>query len=282
MRFYNKKKIDQRTPDQIKEHYEIEKELARRLKTASAQERRLLYTSLYNELFRRVKHHPQLRIKQSPQLTQQAVRHKLNLIARFLPKTKTFMEIGPGDCALALKMAELGQSVYAVDVSDEITKEIIQPKNFKLYISDGSSIPVSSNTIDIAYSNQLMEHLHPDDAYRQLRNIYAALNVTGKYICITPNRYCGPSDISKYFDNIATGLHLKEYTLGELSNLFKEVGFSRVMLYAGGRGSYIRFPLQLGRLCEIILSKFPLKIAKTIACCFPLKAILGINIIGVK
>ena len=71
-----------------------------------------------------------------------------------------------------------------------------------------------------------MEHLHPDDAVDQLKNIYNALVNGGKYICITPNRLTGPHDISKYFDNVATGFHLKEYTVTELSGLFREVGFS--------------------------------------------------------
>jgi SAM-dependent methyltransferase len=223
-----------------------------------------------------------LTTKQSPQLTQQTVNRKLKFINRFLPQVESFLEVGPGDCALSLKMAEIVKQVYAVDVSEEITKDIVEPNNFQLIISDGSSIPVPSNTIDLAYSNQLMEHLHPNDAYNQLKNIYAALKDSGKYICITPNRFYGPSDISKYFDDVATGFHLKEYTIGELSNLFKEVGFSKAILYAGGEGIYIRFPLQLSLMCEKLLNKLPSKFRKACARFLPMKAILGIKLIGLK
>ena len=38
------------------------------------------------------------------------------------------------------------------------------PENVKLYISeDGTSLPPTNNYFDIAYSNQLLEHFHPDD-----------------------------------------------------------------------------------------------------------------------
>ncbi len=48
-----------RSPEQIREHYEIEKELANRLRKASKPERRALYSALYDELYRRVPLHPQ-------------------------------------------------------------------------------------------------------------------------------------------------------------------------------------------------------------------------------
>lgn len=62
-----------------------------------------------------------------------------------------------------------------------------------------------------------MEHLHPDDAYEQLQEIYNALIPGGIYICITPNRLSGPHDVSQYFDSIATGFHPKEYTTVEMN-----------------------------------------------------------------
>jgi hypothetical protein len=64
----------------------------------------------------------------------------------------------------------------------------------------------------VAYSYQLMEHLHPGDALEQLVNIYQALKRDSVYCCVTPNRISGPHDISVYFDTVAQGLHLKEYS----------------------------------------------------------------------
>ena len=132
------------------------------------------------------------------------------------------LEIGAGDCALSLALAAHARQVYAVEVSREIAHTEDAPENFELLITDGRSIPVEPNSVDVAYSNQLMEHLHPDDALEQLNGILSALRPGGKYICFTPNRLLGPSDISQYFeDEVASGFHLREYSNRELRDLFK-------------------------------------------------------------
>ena len=132
-------------------------------------------------------------------------------MSSFLTPETTFLELGPGDCRLSFEVAKYVKNVYAIDVSKEITKYVQKPRNFHLILSDGSSINVPLTSINIAYSNQLMEHLHPDDALVQVRNVYKTLVPGGIYICITPHRFQGPHDISKYFDDISTGIHLKEY-----------------------------------------------------------------------
>ena len=228
-------KGDNRTSAQIKEHYEIEKELAAKLRNATRQQRQSLYTSLYNELFQKVPSHPQLTQKSSPEITAAAVSLQMKFLRRFLNKETTFLEIGPGDCALSLEAAKHVKQVYAVDVSNEITKGLTPPPNFQLILSDGCSINVPPNSVNVAYSNQLMEHLHPDDAFEQLQNIYNVLAPGGIYLCITVNRLSGPHDISVYFDPVATGFHLKEYTTSEINKLFKKVGFSKVNAYTGAK-----------------------------------------------
>ena len=87
-----------------------------------------------------------------------------------------------------------------------------------------------------------MEHLHPDDALEQLANVYKALKPGGCYVCITPNQLSGPHDVSMYFDETATGFHLKEYTNTEILNLFQQIGFSKIDLYSGKAGYYTKVP----------------------------------------
>ena len=187
---------DRRTPTQIRAHYEVEKELANTLRTASKQERRQLYPSVYDELFRRVLDHPMLTQRLSAAQIKTAISSEIALLMPFVNKDTTFLEVGPGDCALSLEIAKTVKQVYAVDVSGEITGNSERPANFTLIISDGCSIPVHANSVNVAYSNQLMEHLHPDDAAEQLRNIAEALIPGGVYICETPNRLSGPHDVS--------------------------------------------------------------------------------------
>jgi ubiquinone/menaquinone biosynthesis C-methylase UbiE len=273
---------DGRTVDQIIEHYTLEKELAAKLLNSHQEERKHLYTSLYNQLFQKITHHPQISRKMDDSASQIEVQRKMNLIQRYLQADTVFLEVGPGDCKLSFQVAQQVQKVFAVDVSQEITSNAKAPANFELIISDGCNIPVKENSVSVAYSNQLMEHLHPEDAYEQLQELFRCLIVKGVYICITPNRLAGPHDVSKYFDLVSTGFHLKEYTNQELYNLFSQVGFSKITTYAGGKGVYFKCPMFLTLLCEGILSRIPLMLRYKIGNWLPIRAILGVILVAEK
>jgi SAM-dependent methyltransferase len=164
-----------RTRAQLREHYEVERELADALRRAGPHERRSLYATLYDELFRRVPHHPQLTRKVTPRERARAVANQTRLLARFLRPETRFLEIGAGDCALSFHLSRRVATVRAIDVSETISDAARVPENFELILSDGCSIPVAPASVDVAFSNQLMEHLHPDDAREQLQNILRAL-----------------------------------------------------------------------------------------------------------
>ena len=153
---------DERSRERLRAHWEIERELADRLRAASREERTTLYGTVYDELFRRVPDHPQVVGKASAADGQASVRATRDLLVRFLAPGETFLEIGAGDCAVSLSMTEHAARVYAVEVSREIAHTQAAPGNFKLLITDGRAIPVAPESVDLAYSNQLIEHLHPD------------------------------------------------------------------------------------------------------------------------
>ena len=274
-----------RSLEQIKEHYELEKKLAKRLMQSTKEERQYLYTALYDELFSKISHHPQLSLKADPNASTWIVAQRMQLLQSFLNPSQIFLEIGPGDCSLLLEVSKYVKKVYALDVSKEITKEITPHENFELVISDGCSIPLPQGSVHLAYSHQLMEHLHPDDAVEQLQGIYRALAPGGKYICITPNRLAGPHDVSRFFDQVATGCHLKEYTLTELYNLFRQVGFSKVSLYKSYKTFHLEIPLLsstilLFKLTEAFLTALPFTIRQKLAG-MPM-LFRGMSIVGIK
>ncbi|MFN0078793.1 MAG: class I SAM-dependent methyltransferase [Prosthecobacter sp.] len=271
-----------RTPEQLRQHYEVERELADRLRRAAREERRTLYSEVYDELFKRVPLHPQHTNKSSPERLAADVREKMAILAPFLNEDAVFLEVGPGDCELAKTVAEKVARVLAVDVSDEITRKRELPANLRLVISDGSSIPVPPESVNVAYSNQLMEHLHPDDALEQLRHLHTALKSGGVYICITPSRLTGPHDISCYFDREATGFHLKEYTVGDLAALFRAVGFTKVRIIFGGHGKFMLLPTWPVAICEKLLALLPIGLRKAIALKPPFRWLFGVRLAGFK
>jgi len=251
----------------LKHHYQVETALARRLRHSSRQERieQQLYTTLYDELFRQVPHHTQLS-RHPTEFTQHLIQQRVDLINHFSPSPPgqgTLLDIGCGDGHLVNQAAPHFQRVYALDVSAEIAQHITLPRNAELVLSNGVNIPLPEHSVDIAFSHQLMEHLHPDDAIEQLQAIFKALKPGGCYICITPNRLCGPHDISKHFDDVATGFHLQEYTVSELYGHFKAANFTKILLCKiSGQSRVFQLtlnaPLVQGfRLIEAIVARQP-------------------------
>src|SRR5712664_1516890 len=155
---------EKRTPEQLHQHYKVERELAARLRRAPADERVGLYPVLYDELYRRVPLHPRLTRKTDPLLAKGFIDDSMALLGRFLKPDSIYLEIGAGDCGLTLYISGRVKQAYEVEVSKEATKHIQPHSNMKLVISDGKTIDVPPGTVTVAYSNQVMEHIHPDDA----------------------------------------------------------------------------------------------------------------------
>jgi SAM-dependent methyltransferase len=279
---HSKDKGDDRPFDRILYHYQVERELSDRLRKATGTERKALYATVYDELYRLIPDHPKFKEKEKPDLQRVRVFSQFNFVRRFLRSESTFLEVGAGDCALTTEVAKHVMKAFAFDVSQEITRGIILPANTSLVISKEGEIPFDRESIDITFSSDVMEHLHPEDAYEQLEAIYAALKPSGLYVCHTPNRLTGPWDISKYFDDVSTCLHLHEYTVRELDGLFKKVGFTRTCYYAEGRGKFIRFPIFIAKIIENLLEAMPLSVRRLLTRTLLFKALLGANIVGVK
>ena len=262
--------------DSRRRHYEVEKELAARLRDAPPDARRALYREVYDELFRRVPDHPQLLRRDNAAVRAAEVERQLRVLRPFLRPESTFLEVGAGDCSLAFAVAAHVRRVVAVDVSSAIVAGAEPPPNAEVLLSDGTSIPVEHGSVDVAYSHQLMEHLHPDDAAEQARNVRAALAPEGVYLCLTPNRLSGPHDVSAGFDDVATGFHLREYTTRELAELLREAGFTRVRALVRARGVVTdAVPAAAVAAVERGLERLPRARAQRLAAGFPLRHLLG-------
>jgi SAM-dependent methyltransferase len=222
--------------------------MAGQLRTAPRSDRPRLYSQVYDEYVERF---PES-LPADGADAERVVRYEISFMRRFLTPSTVMIEIGPGRCHLSFALAPLVGKIYGVDVAPAGAGTPEDPPNFRLRPTDGIHMPFDSDSIDLVISNQLMEHLHPDDAVEQLREVYRILRTGGSYICVTPSRVNGPHDCSAYFDDLpcpvrggdyqATGLHLKEYTTRELLGAFRDVGFRRVQTWIGARGRYVAPP----------------------------------------
>jgi hypothetical protein len=269
-----------RSPERLRHHYEVERRLAERLRAAPPEERLHMLTGLYEELFREVPDHPRLTRKLTPEDARRNVMSQIRFLRPFLRSDMTLLEIGPGDCSLSFEVAKRVRQVYAVDVYDAVPSNVKPPPNFRLFLSDGVSVPVPPASVHLAYSNQLMEHLHPDDAREQLRNIFAGLASGGAYVCFTPNRLNGPHDISRGFADEARGFHLKEYTVTEMQALFIRTGFRHVAAYAQTKGLWLRIPVAFIGALEAALEGLTPSRRLAIADRWPLRQLLNVGLVA--
>jgi SAM-dependent methyltransferase len=252
-----------RSAADIEYHYRVEIELAERLRSAPRAQRLGLYGEVYDELYRRVPTHSQLTRKVSEAERRAGVADRIALLRRFIDPQTVFLEIGAGDGSLPLEIARHARKCYALDVSREILSGVQHPR-VETVLSDGCSVPVPANSVTLAYSFQVMEHIHPDDALEQLRNLFAAIAPGGSYICVTPSRLNGPHDVSKFFDPVARGFHLKEYTVAELEALFRAVGFREVEAFPRFRGRYIHMPMWVVKGFERVFGWLPQRLRRRI------------------
>lgn len=254
---------DGRSLDRLRHHYEVERELAQRLRNSTREERAELYKTLYDELFRRVPDHPRLTRRETPESIQKAISARMNLLKPLLKNIETFLEFAPGDCRLAFEVAKYVKQVYAADISDQSgTNE--KPQNFKLIVYDGYNLDVPENSIDLAFSYQFLEHLHPDDVELHLETAFRILKPGAGYLISTPHAFSGPHDISAYFSDTPQGFHLKEWTYRELFALAKKVGFSNAYVYRFGKPQKCSLINGLNLFVESIVSISPKKIRRVV------------------
>jgi SAM-dependent methyltransferase len=269
------------TAEELRQHYEVEKELANRLRNSRRGERTAMYSEVYDELFRRVPKHPQL-TRRNTANHEVKVQGHLRLLRPYLTPDTIFLEVGAGDCALPILVAPLVRKAYGLEVSEELTRRVENSEKFQVLLSNGCEVPLPDNTIDVAYSFQVMEHIHPDDVIEQLKDFYWVLKPGGVYYCITPNRLYGPNDISRDFDREATGLHLKEYSITDLLKLFCSIGFQRVWIERMIKGHRFTAPILPASILERALESLPWSVRIPLARTYLMTRLLHVSVVGQK
>ena len=205
------------------------------------------------------------------------------MLSKFVRGDQSFADIGAGSCRLTLEIGKIVAKCYAVDVYKRIPDDVHVPKNFEFVQADGTSIALPSDSIDVAFSDQLLEHLHPEDAHEHLDNVFRVLRKNGMYIIMTPHSFSGPHDVSKYFDAEPTGFHLKEYTNAELAEALRQVGFSEIFAIIALRGIVFGVvPIEWIMRIEALLRVLPKWSRRAVTSRHPLRGILGIKVLARK
>jgi SAM-dependent methyltransferase len=243
---------------------------------ATVADRSRLYLQAYDELYRDFPH-----LQSDPEHRRLKAEKHAAFLRRFTDSDTRFLEIGPGRGDLSLRMARHCRSVDAIDATANGFSVSI-PENLTFQVGDGSALPFADGAFDLAFSDQLLEHLHPDDARLHLQEVCRVLRPGGRYLCLTPNRLNGPHDVSRFFESEPSGLHLREYSRGDLRKVFLESGFSDVRLYASILRTRVRVPSLVPAAIETMLSRLPRRAQQRAGRSLPIRPILGAAVAGIK
>lgn len=242
---------------QIKNHYLVEKALAEKLKQSGREERKRIYATMYDELFAQVPDHPRLKRRDNKSFILIANKSKFQIVKEFINTSTIFAEFGSGDCKFATEIAKYTKYTFSIDISDQRDQSGNIPNNFKLIVYDGYNLNLEDNSIDVVFSDQVIEHIHPEDTKLHFQLAYRILKKEGLYIFRTPHLFTGPHDISKYFSYKPEGFHLKEWTYGELIKILRKLKYSKFHGFWYKRGIKIKLPLFYFLLSEKVVGLIP-------------------------
>jgi 2-polyprenyl-3-methyl-5-hydroxy-6-metoxy-1,4-benzoquinol methylase len=260
-------------------HFVLEKKLANELRQSTLQDRKILYKRVYNDLFTT---YPEVTHCLDASVAER-LNWQLKLLKHLYNKEKVFLEIGAGDCLLSKELAKHFKKIVAYEVADSIPFVEGIPENFELKIFNGFDMTEQASSYDIVYSNQVFEHLHPDDTIPLLRAYHKFLKENGTLVIVTPHKLTGPHDISRDFCENAEGFHLKEYTYKELRSLLKATGYKNIKGYIGySKLGYIGINISLLVVIEKAYSRFPRFLKKKIKHSSVLFNLFGLKIIARK
>jgi len=270
--------VDQRSPERLRHHYEVEKELGDQMRRSTREQRTELFSKLYDELFERVPDHPRLVRRETPEESRRGVDARLAILRDHIGPDTTFLEFAPGDCRLAHEVCGRVKKVLGVDISDQRAEADVAPENFELVIYDGYHLEVEPGSVDVAFSYQFLEHLHPEDVPLHMEMAFRALKPGGCYIFDTPHAYSGPHDISRHFSPTPQGFHLKEWTYREMFATLRAAGFTRCYTFRGRRARMSQWFNFLTLGLERAVGLLPRKFSKAIRT----RLFLGVTMIAIR
>ncbi|MGV7426578.1 MULTISPECIES: class I SAM-dependent methyltransferase [Mycobacterium] len=218
------------TEQMILAHWDLEKQLTSELRQSAPADRWDTFDHCYTRLYAELEWLNQFSEKADPQNPHEKFGRWVDLIGQ---PPKSIYEIGSGQGGLISFLAAGGYDCRGTEITRERGQKLMPESraNPSWAISDGVHLDEFEppESYDIVVSDQLIEHIHPDDLDSHLRSVRNILKSGGKYIFNTPHRYTGPHDVSRVFKcGEAAGMHLKEYTCRELVDAARRAGYRSI------------------------------------------------------
>lgn len=206
--------------------FEIERAFHRDiLETHDPVERRKMYADVYTRV------HPLLRSSHPQPPVSESHRGMARLFRReLMGKSVLDVGCGTGELLFAIEASFPHGELCGMDVS---TAHLPDSGSVRFIEADVTDFRLD-RTFDVVLSNQVLEHIAPEDVPQHLNAISRVLSDAGTAIMCLPNRFWGPSDVTRIVDNRycgltpAQGTHLNEGSYKELVPVLKRHGFIRI------------------------------------------------------
>jgi SAM-dependent methyltransferase len=220
---------DEISEEMILKHWELEKSLTKQLLASTYQNRWETFERCYHILYSEIDWLNKLTGSNAASSISKEGPIWTRIIGE-LPKA--LYEVGSGKGHLISYLANCGYNCRGTEITRERGERFVSGHpNLSWGISDGVHLDQfeCANAYDVVVSNQVIEHIHPDDLLEHFKSVRTILRNGGKYIFTTPHEFVGPSDISSVFKcEKLMGMHLKEYSYGELRELLIKAGFNEL------------------------------------------------------
>ena len=249
-------------------HWKLERQLARELLESTPENRWEVFERCYTRFYSELEWIHRLLGQGKTTLPNEKYKIWLKTIG---PPPQKILEIGSGKGEMIGHFAECGFECRGSEITRERGKKHlgVSYPNLSWGFSDGVHLDRFElpGTYNVVVSDQVIEHLHPEDLNAHFEGVYSVLVEGGRYIFRTPHRYTGPHDMTRFFKyDKPQCFHLKEYTYQELTDMLRNIGFScgcvatvrlQKLLSSIGIEKHGRIMLNLMLIHEKVLSVIP-------------------------
>jgi len=207
--------------DEIRKHAAVEGQLTDELLASPKYERPETFSRAYTELYAKL-----------PWLKTAGTQSGAENWIKLMRPGSTVFEIGSGSGYIINALARAGFKCVGTDIASGRVEVARQKNGVTWENTDGVHLTqfTEAGAYDYVLSNQVVEHLHPDDIVTHFTEARKLLKPGGEYLMITPYAPLGPKDVSLVFGlKRPVFMHLREYYLNELIEIAKEAEFKEVM-----------------------------------------------------
>ncbi len=212
--------------DRRKAQYELEKILRLRILNSAPEDRSAVTSLAYQELFEKFPDHSVFSETEAGR--RRRGEQGAAMIRPLANKGQRILEVGCGRGDVLLELAKTGHDCFGIEPSRHMIKFCERLPGVTLLHGTADHLDFPDESFEIVFSQQVIEHLHPDDVPNHFAEVLRVLKPGGLLAIETPNRRTGPQDISSGFAKVAEGLHLKEWSVRELIEQYRKTGFVRL------------------------------------------------------